>query len=402
MLITELGLASIHLAISRALYGWTRIKQTVYTQTFFTIRTKWTMAVIFGDWQRVSRCSILSTSWLMLTQPEYKVDIEDLTSLAIVTFKIPDLSDPAKKAMLPPSQHKNVSGLLFQGCAQAEDPLAIVQIMTAVYLSSASPDQAAKEIAGLFPRNALALYRKTLEVLCSKAQKIALGPDALTLRGLFLESEGQKQKAEDSYREAILRSHLKFQPGSKHPMQLPLIAPWNALGYLLKSSKDPKVQAQAKTYFEQGALQGDDPHSYYELSHFEPGTSPKWLQYTSKAAASGHKEAIVNLANFYMDVSSENSPILEDSAMRKALNWVLGWKSDSPAQLAREWLHAASNIGHKPSLLRLADIYSAGGDTASAHECLRRILTPPAAANQKEEWPQLVQLAKKRLAVFQT
>lgn len=333
-----------------------------------------------------------------MTSAEYQVGIEDLTSLAIVTFKIPDLSDPAKKAMLPPSQHKTISGHLLQGCAQAEDPLAIVQIMSAVYLSDSSSDASAKEITRLFSQAEIARYRKTLEKLAVQAKSIALGPDALTLQALFLEREGNLQGAKEILREAVLRSHLKFNPKSRHPMQLPLPAPWNVLGFLLKSDKDPAVQAEAKKYFEQGAREADDPLSCYELSAFEPKTSTTWLQYTSKAAASGHRQAMVNLADFYQEVNSKDSPILTHSDMRKALNWLSGWRRGSAAVLAQEWLQAAANIGHKPSILKLVEYHEAKGEHERSKELLRLILEPPSSANQVEEWPQLVQLAKKRLA----
>ena len=333
-----------------------------------------------------------------LTLVEYRVDVEDLTELALVTFKIPDLSDPERRAMLPPSQHKTISGLLLQGCAQAEDPLAVVHVLTAVFLSASSTYPAAREIALLFPQTEIAKCRRTLEKLGSKAKTIPLGPDVLTLQGLFAEREGQTQKARDFYSEAVLRTQLKFQPGSRHPMQLPLISPWNALGFLLKTDKDPSIKAQAKTYFEKGALEGDDPLSYSELAAFEPRTSTKWLQYTSKAAASGHRQAMVGLADFYQEVNSKQSPLLVDNKMRKALNWLLGWKRGSAAMLAREWLQASANAGHKPSMLKLVEYYEAGGEHERAKEQLRQVLQPPASANQVEEWPQLVQLAKRRLA----
>ena len=43
---------------------------------------------------------------MLLTQAEYNVPLNDVASLAIVTFKIPDIGDAAKRAQLPPSQHK--------------------------------------------------------------------------------------------------------------------------------------------------------------------------------------------------------------------------------------------------------------------------------------------------------
>jgi tetratricopeptide (TPR) repeat protein len=269
--------------------------------------------------------------------------------------------------------------------------------LTAVNLNTASrPDISIKETARLFPPAEIAKYRTILDELTLQANKFALGPDTLTLKGLFLEQEGRKEKAKELYQEAILRSHLKYTPGSRHPMQIPLITPWNALGYLLKSHKNPDVQAKAKEYFEMGALQGGDPLSYYELSAFEPKTSTKWLHYTSKAAASGHRQAIINLADFYQGVAEKQSPILKDNKMRKTLNWLLGWRRGSAAALAREWLQVASNIGHKPSMLQLADYHYSLGEHELAKEYLRHMLEP--VANQSEEWPQLVQIARKRLA----
>ncbi|CAE7188391.1 hypothetical protein HRS9139_07623 [Pyrenophora teres f. teres] len=328
---------------------------------------------------------------------KYNVQLDDVTSLAILTFKIPDLSDPAKRALLPSSSHKKIAGLLLQGCAQAEDPLAIVHVLTAVYLAN-SGNAAAYEIMTLFPRQEIARYRETLKTLRPDPKKTALGPEVLTLRGLFFEQEGQKDKAKEMYLEAINTAPLKYEGGSRHPMQLPLMAPWNLLGYMLKNDKDPKLQAEAKTYFEKGALEGDDPLSYYELAAFEPRTSEKWLKYTSKAAGSNHRQAIVDLAAFYQEVAKPDSIVLKDGSIRKALKWLLEWRHGSAAKLAREWLQAASNIGHKPSMLQLADYHASIHDHERAMEYLRRMLDPPSTANRQEEWPQLVQLAKRRLA----
>jgi hypothetical protein len=332
-----------------------------------------------------------------LIQVEYKISTEDLTSLAIVTFRIPDLTDPSKKAALPPSQHKPLATSILQGCAQLEDPLAIIQILTAVYLADLTGEHAYRDIASRFPRSEIPMYRKTLEQLGAKSKTFALGPEALTLQGLFLEREGNREKAETLYIEAIERCHFKYTPGSRHPMQLPLITPWNALGYLLKTNKDPNVRAQAKAYFQRGALEGDDPLSYYEAAEFEDRSDIKWLQYTSKAAASGHRQATVNLAEFYQEASLEGSPVLAESKMQKALNWLLGWRRGSASDLALEWLQAASIMGHKPSTLQLAEHRQSVGDEKGAREFWKILSEPPEKVGQVEEWPQLVQLAKRRL-----
>jgi hypothetical protein len=88
--------------------------------------------------------------------------------------------------------------------------------------------------------------------------------------------------------------------------------------------------------------------------------------------------------------------------MRKALNWLLGWKSGGAAALAREWLQAASNMGHKPSTLQLADYHESVGDQDGAKENYRKLTEPPSSTNQVEEWPQLVQVGRRRLAGIKT
>jgi hypothetical protein len=333
-----------------------------------------------------------------LTHAEYRVSVEDLASLAIITFKIPDLSDREKRAKIPPSVHKPLSGAMLQGCAQAEDPLAIIQILSAVYLADTTDGSSYRDLASLFPQSEVSKYRTTLERLGAKSKTFSLGPDVLTLQGLFTEREGKNDKAQDLYVEAIERCHFKYNPKSNHPMQLPLVRPWNALGYLLKKDPDPRVQSQAKTYFMRGAIEGNDPLSYYELAAFEERSDPKWLQYTSKAAASGHRQATVDLADFYRAASLPDSLVLKNSSMKKALNWLLSWKSGSVEKLAQEWLQAASNMGHKPSTLQLANYCESMGDSEGAKEHYRKLVEPPSSTNQTEEWPQLVQVGKRRLA----
>jgi TPR repeat protein len=291
---------------------------------------------------------------------------------------------------------------MLQGCAQNEDPLAVIQILGAVYLAGSTDGSPYRGLASLFPKNEVSQYRATLEKLGAKAKTFPLGPETLTLQGLFMEREGKTDKAQDLYVEAIERCHFKYNPKSNHPMQIPLVAPWNALGYLLKDDQDPRVQAQAKTYFMRGAVEGNDPLSYYELAAFEERSGAKWLQYTSKAAASGHRQATVDLANFYQEASSTDSPVLENNSMRKALGWLLSWKSGSVETLAREWLQAASNMGHKPSTLQLASYCESMRDAEGAKEHYRKLVQPPSSTNQTEEWPELVQVGKRRLAGIKT
>lgn len=329
---------------------------------------------------------------------KYRVDLEDLAGLAMVTYLTPELSSPEKKALLPPSRNKELAGKILQGCAAAGDPLALVHVLTAVYQSQLTTEAGVRDIARLFSQKEILQFRVNLLLTCANANKTSLGPDALTLQGLFFEKEGELDNARNYYEKAVKFSNPQYNPKSRHPMQLPLIAPWNALGYLLKSSASPELRSQAKTWFETGALKGDDPLSYYELAGFEERNSPKWLQYTSKAAASGHRAAIVDLAAFYNEANNSESPLVKGGKLPKTLNWLLDWKPEGASMLAQEWLQAAANIGHKPSMLQLADHLEANGDVEASNDQLRRMLEPPKSPGKAEEWPLLVQLARKRLA----
>lgn len=313
----------------------------------------------------------------MLTFAEYNVDLESVASLALVTYKIPDFSDPEKRARLPSSQHKTVASQMLDGCAYNNDPLSIVHILTATHLADTTSDRAARDITGFFPRKDILAWRGMLDGLCENSQKIALGPDALTLKALLLQSEGQKQEAQDLLLLAIKRSTLQYQPGSRHPMQYPLMAPWNAIGYLLMSSKDPRDHGLAKTYFEMGATEADDPLSCHELSLFEPELSEKRLKYMSKAAASGHREAIVNLARFYTRMDENPSIIQSDDKLSKTLNWLTRWKKDALKSFSVEWLKVASSIGHEPSTTQLIQLGSVSGDKNGAKEYPSQTIEKP-------------------------
>jgi hypothetical protein len=49
-------------------------------------------------------------------------------------------------------------------------------------------------------------------------------------------------------------------------------------------------------------------------------------------------------------------------------------------------------------MMQLADYYDSIGNNERARDYLRQIIEAPSMANQREESPQLLQLARKRLA----
>lgn len=301
--------------------------------------------------------------------------------------------------MLPPSPHKTVAGQMLQGCAEIEDPLAVKQIMTAVYLNTYTTNPAARDIALLFPRSEILKYRKSLATLKIAGQD---DPEALTLHGLLLEKENQPAQARALYEKALQIPWVyQYSVQARHPAQLPIMTPWNALGYLLKDSSDAAAREKAKWAFEQGAKKGDDPLSCFEYTTFLDRNSADWLKYISKAAASGHREAMFQLALFYRDISADSSQTVQSSGLKKALDWLLGWQKDSAERLALEWFEAAGMAGHKAALWQLAERFEGLGDKGRAREVLQRIVEP-VEAGKEEEFAQVVHLAKGRLSGIRT
>lgn len=302
--------------------------------------------------------------------------------------------------MLPPSPHKTVAGLMLQGCAENEDPLAVKHIMTAVYLNNYTTMPGVSNIVLLFPSHEILKYKKSLQKHADNGD-----PEALSLVGLFLEQEKQPLKAKVLYEKALQHAWIfKHAPGARNPLQLPVMAPWNALGYLLRNSPDAAQRSQAKSAFEQGATKADDPLSYYELASFYDAKDVKWLKCMSKAAASSHRDAMAALALFYKDLSSNTAIVESDTTgkMQKALHWLMGWKQGGAARLAMEWFEAAGSAGHKGALLQLALWYEGLGRKAEAREVLKRIVVPEEGVSTEawsgvsaaEDWSGVVRQAK--------
>ncbi|KAF3039845.1 hypothetical protein E8E11_002520 [Didymella keratinophila] len=330
---------------------------------------------------------------------KYNVSSEHISGLALMTYSIPDLSDPTKRAMLPPSPHKTISGLLLQGCAEIQDPLAIKHILTAVYLSTHTTSPGARDIACLFPRSEIAKYRKSL---CELKVGGKDDPEALTLHAQYLERENRAKEAQALYEKALQVPWVyDYNVQARHPAQLPIIAPWNALGYLLKNSPDAEAREKAKWAFEQGATKGDDPLAYYELSYFRERGGKEWLKCVSKAAASGHREAMLQVAQFYRALSTPDASKVTSSGLKASLGWLLGWQQGSEARLAVEWFEAAGKAGHKRALLELADWYEADGKKEEAREVLMRIVEP-SEDGKEEEFPAVVHQAKGKLSGIRT
>lgn len=298
-----------------------------------------------------------------------------------------------KTGRLPPSQHKNIAKRLLLACSKANDSAATLHILRAVYLTPSLPR--AGEIASLFSAAEIRVCRQALEVLATTDDA-----DAKTLLGEFYETEGYPQRARTLYEQALALKDATFDPDLRG-MALPQVPAWNTLGCLLLAQEDSKSQEQAKAAFRKGAIEGDDPLSYYYLASYEDRFSGPWLHFMTKAASSGHLEAMYNLGNFYMEANSYNaknvkSQFLTDNFLVTSLRWLTQWKEDSARKYAIEWFSTAAEAGHKPSMLELADIHELQEDIESAITWLERV-TEPTAGGRAEQWPRLVDEAKRRL-----
>lgn len=277
-------------------------------------------------------------------------------------------------------------------------------LLTAVYLAThtASPLPAAREMASHIPRSSIPTLRRTLESLKLAGQA---DPEALTLLGLFLEAENQPAKARKAYEAALeVKWVYAYSPQARHPAQLPIPPPWIALGYLLRGSRDAEGKALARGVFEQGAKKGDDPLACWEYASYlekeKEGERGEWLQFVSKAAASGQREAMLGLARFYRELAPSAGGKEAGRGLAGSLDWLLRWKKGSELRLAREWYDAAGRAGQKEALMELAEWYSADGEGGKAVSILEKIVEP--AEKGEEEFPQVVQRARRMLGGLRT
>lgn len=317
--------------------------------------------------------------------------------LAIPLFRVPDVNDT--RAQLPPSQQLPVAAAMLLACSAAGDVQATLQILYAVYYSKNQYNlpEAAK-IARLFSPDDISNCKKMLE-------KLAEGEDgtsgatgdanAMTLHGKFLELAGMKQEAKYFYEKAIEKFDTEIHYGYPHPMALPWQTPWTALVDLEQSQKEPSP-SKIKEALEFGALKADDPIAYYQLASLQQEKNPSWLTYMTKAAASGHSEAMYRLGQYYLAVDKQPSQFLT-AGFRKTMNFLTGWKQSGLMDFALEWFMAAGMGGYKPASMELADLYAETNEKEKERDCLRAVVLEP-PSGKKEEWPHLIARARKRLA----
>lgn len=255
----------------------------------------------------------------------------------------------------------------------------------------------AGHVASLLSPAEVRICRQELERLASTNHS-----EAKTLLGHFLEREGSKAQAKELYEQAMETVEYGFTHSPKESFTLPQTRPWNALGLVLLEENSDESLQQAREAFRWGALEGDDPLSYYYLaSHFEEKSSGNWLQYMSKAAGSGHQGAMYQVANFYMDIDGEDmasnsKASTQDQVLVRSLRWLHQRKAANARDLGIEYFQVAAAGGHKPSMLELAELAFIEGRDGKAIEWLETIARPP-PKGKEEEWPSIAAEAKRRL-----
>lgn len=320
--------------------------------------------------------------------------------LAIPLFRVPDVNDTT--AQLPPSQQAHTAAAILLACSAAGDVQATLQILNAAYYSKNGYNiPQAAEIARFFSPSDINNCMLTLEKLAGGGGGNA-GPtgdaNAMTLHGKFLELAGKKQEAKNFYEKALEKYDTKIHRGYPHPMALPWLTPWMELVTLERSQKEPSL-VKIKEALEFGALKADDPMAYYQLALFQQKRTPSWLAYMSKAAASGHSEAMFTLGHFYLSVNEKPASYLK-AGFQKALNFMTSWKRAGPADLAMDWFRAAALGGHKPAMMEIAELHTKSGASPElVKNCLRDVLQAPPKGKQ-EEWPHLVTQAQRQLAAM--
>jgi TPR repeat protein len=329
--------------------------------------------------------------------------LQSMTHLAMVVGRVPDSGPVNKSGRLPPSIHPELSRQLLMACVRAGERTAVLHVLRLVLRRSDS--EYAKRRASQFTSTDLRIARQQLEALAEAGDA-----DAKTLLGQLLEQERSSKRvheprAHQLWQEAhdikvadMARQKVAFK--DHHQLELPQMEPWNLLGCALLQQQDPDSRERAKALFKTGALQADDPISYYYLASLEDRTSGLWLQYITKAAASGVADAMYELANFYADLGESNSKaqgmLKTDGLLAKSTNWITSFKKNNgPKDIAIEWYKVAADAGSKAAMWKLAEMAEAAGDLDTAAENLEEIVEAP--PDDSPDGADLVRAANKKL-----
>ncbi|KAF2803610.1 uncharacterized protein BDZ99DRAFT_167785 [Mytilinidion resinicola] len=281
-------------------------------------------------------------------------------------------------------------------CSEAKDPLATLTILGCV--------RAREKWALDIPKIDIASARRHLQTLAYEDQN----PDAMILVGLDLRAKRNDaaarvlfEKAMRKVSEGEMLDVNSGTTGDKLPFKvdnvrghdlLPIPAPWIALGNLLLEQAEPDLEA-AKAVFYTGATKADDPLAYFYLAECGDMYSDEWLEYMTKAASSGHPDAMFHMGNFYAQSKQEATQSVGLTGHRhlKAIDSFKSWKSgpgltarlpglpdDLPLSgreaMAFEWYFLGFVDAHRSATLGLARLLRRKSAWWAAVEVLKEIL----------------------------
>lgn len=310
----------------------------------------------------------------------------------------------------PSQPTREIAKRMLVEASVAGDANATLRLLASIHSTQA---MSANSIVRTMQSSDLRIVRMQLEHLAYKDGN----PDAMVLLGQLLEREGKDKEPFELYHAAIdaIKAQRKdmnasgdelpgMYEGTTPQRHDPLLIPaaWTALGNLLLHRRGDLKGA--KDVFTVGALKADDPLAYFYLAELEDKHSAPWLEYTTKAAASGHPDAAYNLATFYA-LSRAAVEKSADAKARKHLGWLDAFKSwtaygmGKPTRslsgrtgMAWEWYHVAAQQGHKMAGVALAKRCRTVKNWSGAAMYLVQALRK--APSGVEEWPAAVREAE--------
>jgi len=308
---------------------------------------------------------------------EFNITRAQLTALAI----------PLLSAGGSPTDTYNhdIGFLLLGACSKAQDPLATLHIMSTHYMALAH-HQTSRVSTILLPSE-LFTIRRHLESLAHDQNNA----EACALLAQFLDHEGKPKKAAQLYQKAIDLWDISVLSATSNTMAPRIASPWAQYYLLLQSLNAPKELCLE--VLEKGA-EAEDPMSYYHLSTLQNPNSWDWMQYLTRAAASGHPDAMFDLGEWYISYD----PVIKflDPKLASYVSWLKpnpkGDKAKDPKSLTGtaealgwEWHGLAAKAGNKRSMLRLAKWMVERGQEGAAARWLIKVSTPRAYSDERDK-----------------
>jgi TPR repeat protein len=219
--------------------------------------------------------------------------------------------------------------------------------------------------------------------------------DALTLLGRMYENKGLVGEATKLYEAAtkLIEAEKSAKPAEPaNPTPMARDPDWVAMPHAatllgeLHLNKLGDWQT-GEQYFKTAALEGDDPYAYWvlaDLDHQEQGKyTAKWLEYTTKAAASGYGPAAFALGQFYYKPIEElknedaDEECLRNRSELESVPFYSRKPSDRGVTIALEWYSIAFSTGHLDAGARLSRHYNKNGQYLKWYDILQKIHSAP-------------------------